>query len=120
MLEWMQLRMSLSNVSVAQNDFTKFHLEEALRLLFKNLPESYQDGDPRSRDAMHLGLTLAGIAFSNSFLGVCHSLAHRVEAEFQLPHGMTNAILLPHIIQYNATDRPTSIHIRRLDSIILS
>jgi acetaldehyde dehydrogenase/alcohol dehydrogenase len=94
-------------VSVAQNDFTKQHCIEALKLLFANLPTSYNVGTPKSRDRVHRGATIAGIAFSNSFLGVCHSLAHKVGAHFHLPHGMTNSILLPHVIRYNATDTPT-------------
>ena len=98
-------------VSVAQNDFTKMHALEALELLFGNLAESYKVGSIKSRDAVHRGATLAGIAFSNSFLGICHSLAHKVGAQFHLPHGMTNAILLPHVIRYNSTVRPTKMGI---------
>jgi len=98
-------------VSVAQNDFTKMHALEALELLFGNLAESYTDGTPSSRDAVHRGATLAGIAFSNSFLGICHSLAHKVGAEFHIPHGLTNAILLPHVIRYNSSTTPTRMGI---------
>ena len=81
-----------SYVSVAQNDFTKTQSLEALELLFKNLPESYVEGSARSRDAVHRGATIAGIAFSNAFLGITHSLAHQVGAMFHLPHGMVCAI----------------------------
>ena len=98
-------------MSVAQNDFTKMHALEALELLFGNLAESYDEGTPTSRDAVHRGATIAGIAFSNSFLGVCHSLAHKVGAEFHLPHGLTNGILLPHVIRYNASTKPTRMGI---------
>lgn len=98
-------------VSVAQNDFTKMHAMRALELLFGNLGESYHKGTPKSRDAVHRGATLAGIAFSNSFLGVCHSLAHKVGAEFHIPHGLTNAILLPHVIRYNSSTKPTRMGI---------
>jgi len=98
-------------VSVAQSNFTRQHSVEALKLIFDNLPESYEKGTPKSRDRVHRGATLAGIAFSNSFLGVCHSLAHKVGATFHLPHGMTNSILLPHVIRYNATDNPTRMGI---------
>lgn len=98
-------------VSVAQNDFTKMLALEALELLFGNLEESYNEGTHVSRDAVHRGATIAGIAFSNSFLGVCHSLAHKVGAEFHLPHGLTNGILLPHVILYNSSTRPTRMGI---------
>lgn len=93
------------------NDFTKMHSLQALELLFGNLVESYESGSPVSRDAVHRGATIAGIAFSNSFLGICHSLAHKVGAEFHLPHGLTNGILLPHIIQYNSSSRPARMGI---------
>lgn len=100
-----------SYVSVAQNDFTKTQSLEALELLFKNLPESYVEGSARSRDAVHRGATIAGIAFSNAFLGITHSLAHQVGAMFHLPHGMVCAILLPHVIKYNASESPTKMGI---------
>jgi acetaldehyde dehydrogenase/alcohol dehydrogenase len=98
-------------VSVAQNTFTKPQALEALELLFGNLAESYETGSIQSREAVHRGATLAGIAFSNSFLGICHSLAHQVGGLFHLPHGMTNAILLPHVIRYNAATKPTRMGI---------
>jgi acetaldehyde dehydrogenase/alcohol dehydrogenase len=98
-------------VSVASNDFTKDHALGALELLFKYLPESYKKGSIQSRDACHRGATIAGIAFANSFLGICHSLAHKVGAQFHLPHGLTCAILLPHVVSYNADERPTKMGI---------
>ena len=100
-----------SYVSVAQNDFTKTQSLEALKLLFDYLPESYISGNPIARDACHRGSTIAGIAFSNAFLGITHSLAHKVGALFHLPHGMTCAILLPHVIEYNASESPTKMGI---------
>jgi acetaldehyde dehydrogenase/alcohol dehydrogenase len=98
-------------VSVAQHDFTKQHGIQALKLLFENLTESYEKGTPKSRDAVHRGATIAGLAFSNSFLGICHSLSHKVGASFHIPHGLTNSILLPHVIRYNASDTPTRMGI---------
>src|SRR5690606_5930376 len=62
--------------------------------------------DAAAREKMHNASTIAGMAFSNAFLGICHSLSHKFSAEFQLPHGRVNAILLPHIIRYNAS-KPT-------------
>ncbi len=76
-------------VSVAQNTFTKPHALEAQELLFSDLGKSYESGSIKSREAVHRGATLAGIAFSNSFLGI--SLVHQVGDLFHLPHGMTNA-----------------------------
>jgi acetaldehyde dehydrogenase/alcohol dehydrogenase len=98
-------------VSVAQNTFTKPHALEALELLFSNLAKSYENGFIKSREAVHRGATLAGIALSNSFLGICQSLPHQVGGLFHLPHEMTNAILLPHVIRYNATNKPTRVGI---------
>lgn len=100
-----------SYVSVAQNNFTKPMSLKALELLFRYLPESYQTGSVQSRDACHRGATLAGISFSNAFLGITHSLAHKVGAQFHLPHGMTCSILLPHVIKYNACEKPTRMGI---------
>jgi len=87
------------------------HSLEALELLFGNLRESYFSGSPDARDAVHRGATSAGIAFSNGFLGINHSLAHKVGAKFHLPHGLTNAILLAHVIKYNACTKPTRMGI---------
>ncbi|KAL7555685.1 hypothetical protein ACA910_015237 [Epithemia clementina (nom. ined.)] len=94
-------------VSVAANDFTQGHGLRALELLTKYLVESYQTGNIDARGAVHHGATLAGLAFSNSFLGICHSLAHKMGAAFHLPHGLTCGILLPHVIRYNSCVTPT-------------
>ena len=100
-----------SYASVAHNDFTKMVAMEALELLFTHLVESYKVGSTSSRDAVHRGATLAGMAFSNSFLGICHSMAHQVGAAFHLPHGLTVGILMPHVIRYNASINPTRMGI---------
>lgn len=68
-------------------------------------------GSSESRDACHRAATLAGIAFSNAFLGIGHSLAHKVGAQFHLPHDMACAILSPHVITYNASEKPTRMGI---------
>lgn len=98
-------------VSVASNEFTEGHSLRALRLLTSNLVDSYSTGNMKAREAVHHGATLAGLAFSNSFLGICHSLAHKMGAAFHLPHGLTCGILLPHVIRYNSCTCPTRMGI---------
>lgn len=95
--------------SVFANNFTDGLALEALRLIFKYLPSSYHDGasKPVAREKMHYAATIAGMAFANAFLGVCHSMAHKMGSAFNMPHGLSNALLIPHVIRYNATDRPT-------------
>lgn len=93
-------------VSVMANDFTDGLAMKAIQLVFKYLKSSYEVGDELSREKMHNASTIAGMAFSNSFLGINHSLAHKFGAQFHTSHGRTNAVLLPHVIKYNA-QKPT-------------
>jgi acetaldehyde dehydrogenase/alcohol dehydrogenase len=81
---------------------------EAIRLLFKYLPSAYQNGanDPKAREKVHYAASIAGMAFANAFLGICHSLAHTLGSSFHVPHGLANALLINHVIRYNATDAP--------------
>lgn len=95
-----------SYVSVMANDFSDGLAIKAIQLVLEHLEKSYGVGDSVSREKMHHASTIAGMAFSNAFLGICHSLSHKLSAEFLLPHGRVNAILLPHVIKYNAS-RPT-------------
>jgi len=96
-------------VSIMATEFTDGQALEALKLLKDYLPEAYQRGagDPIAREKVHYAATLAGIAFANAFLGVNHSIAHKLGAECHLPHGLANALLLTNVIRYNANDNPT-------------
>ncbi len=93
-----------SYVSVMASDYTRGLSLEAIKLVFENLEESVKTADFDAREKMHNASALAGMAFANAFLGICHSVAHKIGGEYHIPHGRTNAILLPHIIRYNAKD----------------
>ena len=97
-----------SLVSSFSSNFTKSSSLEALRLLFKYLPAAYHEGkaNPKARERVHYAATIAGTAFANAFLGICHSLAHQLGATFNLPNGLANVLMITHVIRYNATDQP--------------
>ena len=90
-------------VSVLSNDYTDGLALQAIQMTFKYLPRAVANGknDLEAREKMHNASTIAGMAFANAFLGMNHSLAHKVGAVFHTPHGRANAILLPHVIRYN-------------------
>ncbi|OOF43690.1 bifunctional acetaldehyde-CoA/alcohol dehydrogenase [Rodentibacter trehalosifermentans] len=90
-------------VSVLANDFTDGLALQAIKLVFENLERSVKEKDPEAREKMHNASTMAGMAFANAFLGMNHSLAHKIGGRFHTPHGRTNAILMPHVIRYNGT-----------------
>ncbi len=94
-------------VSNMASDYTDGLAEKAVELVFQYLEQAYDDGTNKlAREKMHNASTIAGMAFTNAFLGVNHSMAHKIGAEFHLPHGRINAILLPYVVRYNAT-KPT-------------
>jgi acetaldehyde dehydrogenase/alcohol dehydrogenase len=95
-------------VSVLASEYTNALAQDAIRLLFKYLPSSYHNGakDPKAREKVHYAATMAGMAFANGFLGICHSMAHQLGAIFHIPHGLANALMISHVILYNATDAP--------------
>ena len=95
-------------VSCMATNFTNSNALEATKLVFKYLERSYSEGanDPIAREKMHYAATIAGMAFANSFLGLCHSMAHKLGAMFNVPHGVANALLIRQIIKYNAIDCP--------------
>ena len=92
-------------VSVLASDYTDGLALQAIQMVFKYLPRAVKNGknDLEAREKMHNASTIAGMAFANAFLGINHSLAHKVGALFHIPHGRANAILLPHVIRYNGT-----------------
>lgn len=96
-------------VSVMANEYSDGQALQALQLLKDYLPSAYANGarDPVAREKVHNAATIAGIAFANAFLGICHSMAHKLGAEFHLPHGLANALLISNVIRFNATDTPT-------------
>ena len=96
-------------VSVLASEFSDGQALQALKLLKENLPASYHEGskNPVARERVHSAATIAGIAFANAFLGVCHSMAHKLGSQFHIPHGLANALLISNVIRYNANDNPT-------------
>ncbi len=91
-------------VSVMASDYTDGLAMKAIQLVFKYLPRAYKNGaeDAEAREKMHNASCIAGMAFTNAFLGLNHSIAHKIGGEYHVPHGRANAVLVPHVIKYNA------------------
>ena len=90
-------------VSVLASDYTDALAIQAAQMVFEYLPRAVKNGknDLEAREKMHNASTMAGMAFANAFLGMCHSMAHKIGGMFHVPHGRANAILLPYVIRYN-------------------
>ncbi|MBU3144255.1 bifunctional acetaldehyde-CoA/alcohol dehydrogenase [Clostridium sp. CF012] len=96
-------------VSVLASEYTNGLALESMRLIFKYLPQAYNEGitNIKAREKMASASTMAGMAFANAFLGVCHSMAHKLGSEHHVPHGIANALLINEVIRFNAVDNPT-------------
>lgn len=96
-------------VSCMATNYTNSLALEAIKQIFRYLPSAYKNGanDPKAREKMHNAATMAGMAFANAFLGLCHSMAHKLGAMYHIPHGIANALLICQIIRFNANDKPT-------------
>jgi len=97
--------------SMLATEYTDGLAKEALRNIFKYLPRAYENGanDPEAREKMANAATMAGMAFANAFLGICHSMAHKLGAFHHLPHGVANALLISEVVRFNAVEAPTKM-----------
>ena len=97
--------------SVMATDYTDGLALRSLKLIFENLPEAYEKGAlaPRARENMANAACMAGMAFANAFLGVCHSMAHKLGAFHHLPHGIANALMIEQVLRFNAAEVPTKM-----------
>ncbi len=95
-------------VSILASEFTNGLALESIRLIFKYLPIAYNEGpnNKEAREKMGHASCMAGLAFANAFLGICHSLAHKLGAQHHIPHGIANGIIINEVIRFNAVDNP--------------
>lgn len=94
--------------SMLATDYTDGLALRSLKMIFEYLPEAYENGaeNPLAREKMANAATMAGMAFANAFLGVCHSMAHKLGAFYHLPHGIANALMINEVIRFNASEKP--------------
>ena len=97
--------------SVMATDYTDGLAKQALQTIFKYLPRAYDNGqtDVEAREKMANAATMAGMAFANAFLGVCHSMAHKLGAFHHIPHGVANALMLEEVLRFNAAEAPVKM-----------
>ncbi len=97
--------------SMLATDYTDGLALRSLQMIFTYLPRAYKQGanDPEAREKMGNAATMAGMAFANAFLGVCHSMAHKLGAFHHLPHGIANALMIDHVLRYNASETPVKM-----------
>jgi acetaldehyde dehydrogenase/alcohol dehydrogenase len=97
--------------SMMATDYTDGLAKQALQVIFKYLPRAYENGqtDVEAREKMANAATMAGMAFANAFLGVCHSMAHKLGAFHHLPHGIANALMIDEVIRFNSSEAPTKM-----------
>ena len=97
--------------SMMATEYTDGLAIEALKNIFEYLPRAYENGanDPEAREKMANAATMAGMAFANAFLGVCHSMAHKLGAYHHIPHGIANALLIDYVLRFNAEEVPTKM-----------
>lgn len=98
-------------VSIMATDYTDGLAIQALKVIFEYLPKAYENGqtDVEAREKMANAATMAGMAFANAFLGICHSMAHKLGAFHHLPHGVANALMIDEVIRFNASEVPTKM-----------
>ena len=98
-------------VSIMATDYTDGLAMKAVKMVFENLPSAYENGanDPKAREEMANASCMAGMAFANAFLGVNHSMAHKLGAFHHIPHGIANALVLLHVLRYNAAEVPAKM-----------
>lgn len=97
--------------SIMATDYTDGIAKQSLKMIFEYLPRAYENGpaDPVAREKMANAATMAGMAFANAFLGICHSMAHKLGAFHHIPHGIANALLIDHVMRFNAAEVPTKM-----------
>ncbi|MBR2019510.1 MAG: bifunctional acetaldehyde-CoA/alcohol dehydrogenase [Clostridia bacterium] len=97
--------------SMMATDYTDGLALRSLKMVFEYLPRAYDNGpnDPEAREKMANAATMAGMAFANAFLGVCHSMAHKLGAFHHLPHGLANALMIDEVIRFNSAEVPTKM-----------